>query len=222
MGDLSIKSTSAIVVPRSKAITVTINGHDTKLENISQITPINSSSVTINASKGTMFGVSGFYSAVSLDQSLISFRGQPVRVMLGNSSGNQTSEITASNIEFLLSKADVIIREPQIDSIGETAFNNFYGYGEVFKQVGVLGSNLFVTGKTSFQADYSDTFTIISNLAIDGKIIHSDPVYGYDELGSLINLSSNHIVLFSMVGVVLYFFSRYKIIPNKESTWFKI
>jgi hypothetical protein len=222
-GDLSIKSTSAIIAPSSQSITVTINGHDTKLENISQITPINSSSVTINASKGRMLGVSGFYSAVSLDQSLISFSGQPVRVMLWNSSGNQTSEITASNIEISLSKAGVIIREPQIDSTGETTFNNFYGYGELFRQVGVVpGSNLFATGKTSFQADYSDKFTLISDLAINGKIIRSDPLYDYDELGSLINLSSDHIVLFAMVGVILYFSSRYKIIPNRESTWFKV
>jgi hypothetical protein len=137
--------------------------------------------------------------------------------------GNQRSEITASNIEILLSKADVLIREPQIDSMGETTFNNFYGYGELFRQVGAVpGSTLFVTGKTSFQADYSDKFSIISDLAINGKIIRSDQLYGYDELGSLINLSSDHIALFAMVGVILYFSSRYKIIPNRESTWFKI
>jgi hypothetical protein len=223
-GDLSIKSTSAIVVvPRSTTMTLRINGDESQLENVSQITPIDSSSVTINASKGTMSGGSGFYSSVSLDQSLISFSGQPVRLILENSFGNQTSEITASNIEFLLSKAFVLIREPQIDSTNATTFNNFYGYGELFRQLGgVLGSNLFVTGKTSFQADYFDEFIIISDLAINGEIIRSDPVYGYDELGSLINLSSDHIVLFAMVGVVLYFFSRYRIIPNRESTWFKI
>lgn len=53
--------------------------------------------------------------------------------------------------------------------------NNFYVYGELFKQVGVLGSNLIVTGEISFQADYPDKFILISDLAIDGKIIRPDP-----------------------------------------------
>jgi len=117
-GDLSVKSTSAIVRPDGMAITVRINGHDSKLENVFQIIPINSTSVTIYADKGILSGASGFYSNVSMDQSVISFSGQPVRLMLKNSFGNQTSEITASNVEILLSKADVLIREPQIDSIG--------------------------------------------------------------------------------------------------------
>jgi hypothetical protein len=92
----------------------------------------------------------------------------------------------------------------------------------LLRQVGALGSNLIVTGEIRFQADYSDKFILISDLAINGKIIRSDPLYDYDELGSLINLSSDHIVLFAMVGVILYFSSRYKIIPNRESTWFKV
>ncbi len=223
-GDVSIKSNSAIVEPRNTTISVRINGHDVKLENVSQIIPINSSSVTINASKGTISGgaASGFYSNVSVDQSLISFSGKQVRVILENSFGNQISEISASNIEISLSKGDVLIREPQIDSIGTTIFNNLYGYGEGYEQLRVTGSELFVTGETSFQADYSDKFTIFSDLAINGKIIRSDPLYGYDELGSLINFASDHIVLIAMVGLILYFFNRYKIIPNRESTWLRI
>jgi hypothetical protein len=221
-GDLSIKSNSAIIKPSSMSITIRINGQESKLENISQIIPINSSSVSINASKGIMSGASGFYSTVSLDQSLISFTGEPVRLMLKNSFENQTSEIRASNIEISLPKADVLIREPQIDSTGITTLNNFYGYGELYEQLGVLGSNLIVSGETSFRVDYCDKFTMISDLATNGRIIRSHPLYGYDELGSLIDLSSNHIVLFIMVGLILYFFSRYKIIPNRQSTWFKI
>ena len=92
----------------------------------------------------------------------------------------------------------------------------------MFRQVGVLGSNLIVTGEISFQADYSDKFILISDLAIDGKIIRPDPPYGYDELGSLINLALGHVVLFAMAGAILYFLSRHKIIPNRQSTWFKI
>jgi hypothetical protein len=94
--------------------------------------------------------------------------------MLKNSFGNQTSEITASNVEILLSKVDVLIREPQINSIGTTFINNFYGYGELLRQVGALGSNLIVTGEIRFQADYSDKFILISDLAINGKIIRPD------------------------------------------------
>jgi len=226
-GDLSIKSTSAIVRPSSTdIITVRINGHDSKLENVSEIIPLNSSSVTIYANKGIMSGgaSSGFYSRVSLDQSVISFSGEPVRLMLKNSFGNQTSEITASNVEVLSSKADVLIREPQIDSTGRTDIYKFSGQAELFRAIGGggLGPNLVVNGKTSFQVEYSDRFTLVNDLIIDGKIIRPEPLYGYDELGSLINLSSEYFVLFPIVGVIVYFLSRYKIIPNRQSTWFKI
>jgi hypothetical protein len=226
-GDLSIKSTSAIVRPSSTdIITVRINGHDSKLENVSEIIPLNSSSVTIYANKGIMSGgaSSGFYSRVSLDQSVISFSGEPVRLMLKNSFGNQTSEITASNVEVLSSKADVLIREPQIDSTGRTDIYKFSCQAELFRAIGGggLGPNLVVNGKTSFQVEYSDRFTLVNDLIIDGKIIRPEPLYGYDELGSLINLSSEYFVLFPIVGVIVYFLSRYKIIPNRQSTWFKI
>jgi hypothetical protein len=223
-GDISVKSTSAIVGPRDTTMTLRMNGHESQLENVSRITPINSLSVTINASKGRMFGGSGFYSGVSLDQALISFSGQPARVMLETNFGNQTSEITASNIEILLSKAVALIREPQIDLIGEMTFTEFSPYdGELFRQLGgVPGSDLLATGKISFQADYSDRFTIISDLAINGKSVPSDPLYSYDELASLINLGSDHVILIAVVGVILYFSSRYKIIPDRKSTWFKI
>jgi hypothetical protein len=145
--------------------------------------------------------------------------------MLKNSFGNQTSEITASNVEVSLSKADVLIREPQIDSTGRTDIYKFAGYGELFREIGGgggLGPNLVVTGRTSFQVGYSDKYTIFNNLAMDGEIDRSDPFYGYDELGSLINLTSWYFVLSPIVGVIVYFLSRYKIIPSKESTWFKI
>jgi hypothetical protein len=45
--------------------------------------------------------------------------------MLKNSFGNQRSEITATNVEILLSKADVLIREPQINSIRTTFLITF-------------------------------------------------------------------------------------------------
>jgi hypothetical protein len=50
----------------------------------------------------------------------------------------------------------------------------------------------------------------------------TEPLYAYEELGSLINLRSEYFLVFPIVGVVVYFLSRYKIIPNKENTWFKI
>jgi hypothetical protein len=87
---------------------------------------------------------------------------------------------------------------------------------------GGLGPNLVVTGKTTFQVEYSDKFTLINDLVIDGKITRTEPLYAYDELGSLINLNSEYFLVFPIVGVVVYFLSRYKIIPNKENTWFKI
>jgi hypothetical protein len=226
-GDLSIKSASAIVRPSSTdIITIRINGHDSKLENVSEIIPLDSSSVTIYANKAIMSGgaSSSFYSRVSLDQSVISFSGEPVRLMLKNSFGNQTSEITASNVEVLSSKADVLIREPQIDSTGRTDIYKFSGQAELFREIGGggLGPNLVVNGKTSFQVDYSDKFTLVNDLVIDGNIIRPEPLYGYDELGSLINLSTEYFVLLPIVGVIVYFLSRYKIIPNRQSTWFKI
>jgi hypothetical protein len=225
-GDLSMKSTSAIVMPNSAdIITVGIDGHKSKLENVSEIIPLNSSSVTIYANKGILYGgPSGFYSRVSLDQSVISFSGQPVRLMLKNSFGNQTSEITASNVEILSSKADVLIRQPQIDSNGRTDMYKFSGHGALFREIGggELGPNLIVNGKTSFQVDYSDKFTLINDLTIDGKITRSELLYSYDELGSLIYLSSEYFVLFAVVGVIVYFLSRYNTIPNRQSTWFKI
>jgi hypothetical protein len=226
-GGLSIKSTSAIVRPsNTDMITVRINGHDSKLENVSEIIPLNSSSVTISANKGMMSGgaPSGFYSRVSLDQSVISFGGEPVRLMLKNSFGNQTSEITASNVEVLPSKADVLIRLPQVDSNGRIDIYKFAGQAELFREIGGggLGPNLVVTGKTTFQVEYSDKFTLVNDLVIDGKINRPEPLYAYDELGSLINLSSEYFVVFPIVGVVVYLLSRYKIIPNRENTWFKI
>jgi hypothetical protein len=56
-GDVSVKASSAIVRPSgTDMITVRINGHDSKLDNVSEIIPINSSSVSIHEYKGILSG----------------------------------------------------------------------------------------------------------------------------------------------------------------------
>jgi hypothetical protein len=79
-----------------------------------------------------------------------------------------------------LPKADVLIRQPQIDSNGRTDLYKFSGHGSLFREIGgggELGPNLIVNGKTSFQVDYSDKFTLINDLTIDGEITRPEPLY---------------------------------------------
>ena len=120
-----------------------------------------------------------------------------------NKSTNTT--ISGKEIEINLSKSNVLVRQPRVTSNGIINFGNFYGYAELYNKIRVLGQDLKIEGRVTFNTEYSDKFTITHGLSFEGNIVHSQPIYPYDEFGSLAKIfSSKNIIIYILITSLLY------------------
>ena len=191
------------------------------LNDISQIIPINIGNVTVKSDRGIITGGSGFYTQVSLNQSSIYFVGHPTTTLLitfKNKSTNNNTTIIGKEIEINLSKSNVLVRQPRVTSNGIIDFGNFYGYREIYDKIRVLGQDLRIEGQATFNSEYSDKFTITHGFSFEGNIVRSQPIYPYDEVGSLANIfSSKNIPIYIMITSLLLLFNFY--INKKKKTF---
>ena len=109
------------------------------------------------------------------------------------------------------------MRQPRVTSNGIINFGNFYGYHEVYDKIRVLGQDLRIEGKVTFNNEYSDNFTITRGFSFEGNIVRSQPIYPYDEFGSLANIfSSKNIPIYIMIMLLLYLLFDFYINKKKK------
>ena len=82
--------------------------------------------------------------------------------------------------------------------------------------VRVFGQNLGVEGKAIFNSQYSDKFTITHGISLKGKLVRSQPIYPYNELGSLANIFSLlNTIRYASTLFLLFVFYNY-LIKNRK------
>ena len=217
-GDLSFESSSAIIDVNSDSIRAAIDGNNLILNGISQVLPINIENVTVNSDGGVIKGGSGFYTDVSLmNQSSILFRGNPAILSLSFKDGSKNTTISGKEIQINLAKSNVLLREPTVASNGIINFDNFYGYGEMNDKIRVLGKDLRIDGKVTFNITYSGIFTITRGFSLEGNLIRSDPIYHYDELGSLANIFSLSNIRYVLTLLLIFVVFNFYIFNKKKS-----
>jgi hypothetical protein len=206
IGDLTLNSSSAIIDVDTPSVEVNIDGNHFVLNGVSQIIPIKVENVTVKSNRGVITGGSGFYTQLSLNQSSIHFVGQPATLLIRFKDGSTNNNtIIGKEVNINLSKSNVIARQPRVTSNGIINFENFYGYHELYKKIRVLGQDLKIEGQVTFNSEYSDKFTITHGLSFEGNIIRSQPIYPYDEFGSLSNIfSPKNISLYILVTSLIY------------------
>jgi hypothetical protein len=213
IGELILESSSAIIGVDTPSIRVNIDGKDLFLDGVSQIIPINVGNVTVKSDRGEINGGSGFYTHTSLNQSSIRFIGHPAILLLRFEDGNTntTTTISGKEVQINLAKSNVLLRQPTVISKGIIDFDNFYGYGELNNKIRVLGQDLRIEGKLTFNNEYSDKFTIIRGTSLEGNLVYyQQPIYPYNEVGSLANIFAlpniRYILTLLLIFVVFYFY----------------
>ena len=204
------------------SIEVNIDGNHFMLNDVSRIIPINVGNVTLKSDRGIITGGSGFYTQLSLNQSSIHFVGHPATTLLisfNDRSTNNNTTITGKEVEINLSKSNVVMRQPKVTSNGIINFGNFYGYHELYRKIRVLGQDLIIEGQVTFNSEYSDKFTITRGLSFEGNIVRSQPIYPYNEFGSLANIfSSKNILVYIVIMSLLYLLYRFYINKKKKTS----
>jgi hypothetical protein len=217
IGDLTLESSSALIDVDTPSIRVNVDGNHFTLNNVSQIIPINIGNVTVKSNRGIITGGSGFYTQLSLNQSSIHFVGHPATLLISfkDKSTNNNTTIIGKEVEINLSKSNVSVRQPRVTSNGIISFGNFYGYQELYHKIRVLGQDLIIEGQVTFNSVYSDKVTITRGLSFEGNIVRSQPIYPYDEFGSLANIfSSKNILLY--IGITSLLFLLFNFYINKK------
>jgi hypothetical protein len=218
-GDLTLESSSALIDVDTPFIGVNIDGNYFTLNNVSQIIPINVGNVTVKSDRGIITGGSGFYAQLSLNQSSIHFVGHPATLLISFKDRSTYTTIIGKEIEINLSKSNVLVRQPKVTSNGIINFGNFYGYHEVYDKIRVLGQDLRIKGKVTFNNEYSDNFSITRGFSFEGNIVYSQPVYPYDEFGSLAKIfSPNNMIIYILITSLLYLLSKFYINKKKKTS----
>ena len=91
IGDLTLKSSSssAIIDVNSSYIRVNVDGKDSILHGISQITPINVDNIIVKSNSGGVInGGSGFYTNILQNSSSIHLIGHPASLLLSFKNGS--------------------------------------------------------------------------------------------------------------------------------------
>jgi hypothetical protein len=210
--NLTMTSPSAIISIQNPSIMINVDGRNLRLSNVSSIAPINVQNITIRSKTGGVIdGGYGFYTRAALNQSLVNFVGHPaVLSIISGTQGQKTTTnniITGNKIQISLGKSISLLRQPRISSSGIASFSNFYAYGELYSTLRSVGQDLRVTGKVTFISDYSGQFTVAHNTSLDGTIVHSPPLYKYDELGNLYDIfglpNMRHLIALAIVFISL-------------------
>jgi hypothetical protein len=219
IGNLTLKSSSAIMNIDAPTIKVNIDGKDSILNGVSKIMPINVENVTVKSDGGLINGGSGFYARVSLPNqpSTIHFIGHPAILSLSFKNGSTNTTIVGKKVQINFDKSNVLLRQPTVTSNGIINFGNFYGYGELEKTIRVLGQNLGTVGKVAFNSKYSDRFILANGTSLGGQFVRSEPVYAYNELGSLRSiLSLPYIIPYLLTPLSLYLFFKIYLAKKKN------
>jgi hypothetical protein len=219
IGNLTLESSSAIINVDTSSIGVNIDGNHFILNDVSQIIPIYVGNVTVKSDRGIITGGSGFYTDVSLNQSSIHFVGHPATLLINFKDRSTNTTISGKEVEINLSKSNVLVRQPRVTSNGIINFENFYGYRELYDKIRVLGQDLRIEGQVTFNSEYSDNFTITHGFSFKGNIVRSQPIYPYDEFGSIANIfSSKNILLYILITSLLYLLFKFYINKKKKNS----
>jgi len=171
-GDVILESDSAIINLKNFPITVNIVDSKLKFNNVSKILPYKIDKVIVTSSQGMLHEGRGFYSQVSLNQSSITFVGQPAIIYIVDSNGT-VNTVTSEQIEINSSESILLIRQPKVTSDSITKFEDFYGFGKVPQKVKFVNEDFQIIGHEILNIKFSDKFTISTNNSFSGKIILS-------------------------------------------------
>ena len=90
---------------------------------------------------------------------------------------------------------------------------------ELYNKIRVLGQDLKIEGQVAFNTEYSDKFTITRGLSFEGNIVRSQPIYPYDEFGSLAKIfNSKNIIIYILITSLLYLLSKFYINKKKKTS----
>lgn len=93
-----------------------------------------------------------------------------------------------SSISFFDSRVyHLSVRNPTISILGVSEFDKFSS-GKLYSKTGVDGQTLKVVGNTSMSILFSDEYTLLNNISVNGPLQRIPPLSQFDEVESLLQL----------------------------------
>ena len=206
-GDLTVKTYSTIIYPNMSSINARIDGTDRNFDSVIQIMPINIEGSTIKSDGGRIKGGYGFYSNIFMDSANVTLLGDPAVISLVFTDGS-IETIQGKEILLNLMESDMFLRQPTISSNGKIKFVEFSGHGQIEKKVRMTGlcytcenHDLQIDGYVTFSNKYPDVLTFANNALLEGKMKPSHPIYPYDEIRNLVDLSYSNFKYVLAIGI---------------------
>jgi len=186
-GDVTVEFDSVIArIKGNESLSVAIDGESVNLpENISSICPTGFEKGTLNADYMRIVPGKAFYINATLHNITLNLEGNRTRLTFLFKNGS-TYSINGNTVTLKAKNLTILLRKPKINVNGKGQFTDLYTYGDLYKRVRALGVDCEIEGRFTFTGMYGDAYTIVKNFEYDGNVKLSKPIYGFDELKSLI------------------------------------
>ena len=218
-GELNLESSSGIITTNTTLIQINVDKNNTNLTDVTKIIPIHIEGLTVKSKEGKIKGGSGFYTNVRLNSSSVQIIGNPaiIKVVFNDES---TKTISGNKIQIQLTETTMLIRQPHIVSSGTIKFLDFFAHGDVNRKTITEGlgipyghPDLLLDGKVAFTNKYADVLSYADDVLLEGSMNSSSPVYPYEEINNLVNLSQlnlPYVITIGVIFVLINVFIKYK------------
>jgi len=165
-GNITITFDSIIMKPVSGALRV----DEEKInlpENLTSLTMLNYDRAALQADYAEILPGQGFYMRILLSNVTLLFEGSADLIAFLNGSPKPFLEhVDVLNID----RVEVLVRRPLIKGHGEIAFEDFYAYDSLYREIRVLGDDCRIRGIFSFTGAFGDQYSLAKDFSYQGNV----------------------------------------------------
>jgi hypothetical protein len=169
------------------------------------------SSSNLNISPGR-----GFYSKVNSNNMSIFFSGSDITLFLELEDGTSVKIDGNSNLNLKISgECTLYVREPYVHVNGESLFIETYAYGSVDEMIktqifsSANGQNITIDGVTEFIIQLSDTYSMVRDFSLSGRVSRDPPLILWSELEGLTETFSPLSLIPVFLILIFSYFRRF-------------
>lgn len=183
-GEITIGA-SSIVFPSKQEIQLRLEGEN-EIYNVCSIllTGVNDTLITTDC--GQIGQGVGFYTELMLGDSTLELNGEEVRMEARLENNTVIRLNGSSTMKFHIQDGtSIYARTPTLSIVGNTTFQEAYGFQKIYKELRASGQTLRANGNFTFAILASDAYTIAKDLSWSGPVQRDPPLLQWNELKSL-------------------------------------
>lgn len=211
-GSCEVNSDSFLLPsPSIKEVKIQHDKIDEMFNDVSRISFIRVSSLKIISARVVIKDGNGVYTRLFLNNTVeLVISGENSIVELETSMGKSRFNNVSSLIITSDNPIQIYLHNPAKIAASNAVFKELYisGYSPLFSIAGVSGQDLYVNGSTSLTISFSDTYTQITEIEIEGSLKRDPPKIKFDVSSTLPTAMFCSILLLPIFVIITFMFKE--------------